>query len=81
MLQFYYRKKFGGIKVLKSNLCALPLPQLSREEEQRIADMSSVVLSGDYTQYKELQYIIGGCYGISSNEVDVITERINGKVD
>ena len=81
VLQFYYRQKFGGIKVLKSNLCALPLPQLSREEEQRIADMSSVVLSGDYTQYKELQYIIGGCYGISSNEVDVITERINGKVD
>lgn len=81
VLQFYYRQKFGGVKVLKSNLCALPLPQLSQETEQRIADMSSGIIAGDYSQYKELQYVIGACYGVSSNEVDMITERTNGKVD
>ena len=81
VLQYYYRQKFRGLKVLKSNLCALPLPQLSQEMEQRIAEMSSVVITGDYSQYRELQYIIGACYGISSNEVDIITERTNGEVN
>ena len=81
VMQFYYRQRFGGVKVLKSNLCALPLPQISREDDIRISNMSSIIIGGDYAKHRELQYIIGNCYGVSSNEVDMITEKINGKAN
>ena len=81
VMQFYYCQRFGGVKVLKSNLCALPFPRISREDDIRISNMSSSIIDGDSSGQRELQYIIGNCYGVSSNEVDVITEKINGKTN
>lgn len=48
LYRFYYRIKFSDIKVLKSNLQALPFPYLSAEQDERLCSIVSDIQTFGY---------------------------------
>lgn len=81
VLGYYYQKRFGGVKVLKSNLCELPMPSISKEMNNKIKEIVESIMQGDNTLLDELQLLIGSCYGFSSNEISQIRNMMHGKAD
>lgn len=79
IIHFYYKKRFGGVKVLKSSLCELPLPQISKEKNAQICELVDAIIDGDQNREMDLQFIIGDCYRLSSNEVLKVREKLYGK--
>ena len=52
MFTFYYTRRFGDIKILKGNLCSLPFPKITAEQDKALSGMVDKVLAGksEYVQ-------------------------------
>lgn len=81
VLNFYYRTRFGSVKVLKSNLLQLPFPRITKELEHEIVNLVDRVLEGDLQADAQIQDIIMNCYDLTMKQIRIIKENINGKVD
>ena len=78
IFKFVYLKKFNDIKILRGNLEQLPFPKISKEENNKIADMVDRVLNGE-EQYKEqINEEIYTIFGINNEEKNIIQEQIYG---
>ena len=79
LYRYYYVLKFPDIKILKSNLQALPLPQLSAAEDLLLASLTDQALSTGYTpQLQErLDQVVYGLFGITPSEQEHIHHHIS----
>ncbi len=75
VLSFYYKKSFKSLKVLRSNLEALPLAHCNEETQNNIVKLSRQ-LSDEYSDktYLQLDKMIASLYGISDEEYEVIAD-------
>ncbi|HOP63792.1 MAG TPA: N-6 DNA methylase [Spirochaetota bacterium] len=74
LYQFIFQKKFSSVKVLRSHIEELPVPDLTEDEKSRIEGaVASAELSGDVIQ---LNRVISGIFRLSDEEADYIKENI-----
>jgi len=80
VMQFVYKKSFNQIKVMKGNLCKLPFPIISKENDFFIKDMVDKILDRQGNA-EELDKYIYNIYGLTSDEIKVIKGENNGTIN
>lgn len=68
LMTYFYRLKFSDIKVLKSNLCELPFPEISAEDDAELTRLVDLLLAGDLSKDSEIQDIIFRCFGLTDEQ-------------
>lgn len=64
LFSFYYTRRFGDIKILKSNLCSLPFPKITPEQDRELSAMVDKVLAGKRENIQAIDDYIENLYGI-----------------
>ena len=75
--QFYFKKQFNSVKVLRSHIEQLPIPMIGQEEQRRIiAYTESIIEAQDDSMiidlYEKIDNMIAHIYNISDNEYSII---------
>ena len=78
---FFYKRTYGGTKVLKSHLCSMPIPEISQSQHRQILNLVDDAISGDTSAHAKLQRVINELYSLSETEANQIKESIYGKAD
>ena len=65
LFSFYYTRRFGDIKILKGNLCCLPFPKITPEQDHEISTMVDKVLAGKNEFISIIDDYINKIYGIN----------------
>jgi hypothetical protein len=81
VLKFYYQKRFGGMKVLKSNLLKLPLPMIDASTDNQLSLLIDSYLQGNCSVDQEIQKIVFDLYKLSKIQQKSIKEQLYGKID
>lgn len=71
IVQFYFEKKFKSIKVLKSHIEQIPIPDVTYEQQKPIINIvDKIILSKNNTEklIKELNLLCNHLYGIKETE-------------
>lgn len=76
--QYLYLVLFSEIKVLKGNLCELPFPIITEEQDNIIASYSDYIIKGNDFYIKKLNDVIYNIFEVNDKERKYITEVING---
>lgn len=75
LFNFLYVKRFGDLKILKGNLCALPFPKVSKEMDFRLRDLVDKALQGDTNANTEIEKIVFSLYGLDKEEISLIRNQ------
>lgn len=79
VLIFFYKNTFGGNKVLKSQLCALPFPSIGSSDDKRLSALVDDAIAGDESAHQKIQENIFQFYNLSEEDKNVIRKFIYGK--
>ncbi len=80
VLRFLYFKLFGGcVKVLKSNLCCLPLPRISPDLNSYIASLARHCIVRSSSSDLALQGAVYAAYGLSQSHILTIKNYLYGE--
>lgn len=71
LYRFYYVSRFSDIKVLKSNLCKLPLPSLSPEQDYQLATLCKASVS-----IEEIDKVVYSLFDIFEAEMLHIKQKL-----
>lgn len=79
MAQFLYIRDFHSMKVLRSHLEAIPIPQVTREEQERIVRLVRTLIdteaAGEQSVlYEEIDAWLAEMYGLSETEYQCLRE-------
>ncbi|MCD8286556.1 MAG: N-6 DNA methylase [Clostridia bacterium] len=82
--QFWFRKQYNSIKVLRSHIEQIPIPYAdgcTQRDVEILADRICSASRGDEIQrlYDELDALVAGLYGLNGAEYDVVRERTDGE--
>ena len=83
LYQFIFEKKFGAIKVLKSHIEQLPLPDISKREHMRFEQLVGELLKKDLgieerkSLYKKLNDEVMSLFFLDEQEKKRIYDRVN----
>lgn len=72
LFNFLYTKRFNDLKILKGNLCTLPFPKVTAEEDRQFTELVDKVLGGDTSSQEEIDKMIFGLYELDNDEIDLI---------
>lgn len=75
--QFYFKKQFNSVKVLRSHLEQIPIPVVEKEaQDEIVAIVDSILEASDASRvvdlYDELDRKVAGFYGITADEYQII---------
>lgn len=73
---YFYEKVFGGVKILKGNLCEIPLVKITPAIDGQIAALAKKAAEGISGAHEEIQKIIYALYGFSEKEIRRIKESL-----
>lgn len=72
LFNFLYTKRFNDLKILKGNLCTLPFPKVTAEQDLQFTELVEKVLGGDTSSQEEIDKMIFGLYELDNDEIDLI---------
>ena len=76
IMQFYFKKEFNSIKVLRSHLEQLPIPYIDIEEQTPIIELVNKILKSKPEEYnklsEEINILISRLYGFDSDYFELI---------
>ena len=72
LFNFLYTKRFNDLKILKGNLCTLPFPKVTAEQDRQFTELVDKVLGGDTSSQEEIDKMIFGLYELDNDEIDLI---------
>lgn len=72
LFNFLYTKRFNDLKILKGNLCTLPFPKVTAEQDLQFTELVDKVLGGDTSSQEEIDKMIFGLYELDNDEIDLI---------
>ena len=64
LFSFYYTRRFGDIKILKGNLCCLPFPKITPEQDRELSAMVDKIIAGKHEAIQTIDNYINNLYGI-----------------
>jgi len=75
--QFYFKKQFQSVKVLRSHIEQIPIPKAKKEAQESILEMVDALLAASDAAmiriyYERLDGIIAQLYGLSEEEYRII---------
>lgn len=82
--RFFFRKMFHSVKILRSHLERLPIPQIEEDAQKPVIDMVNALLgtsdpSSIHALYDALDLIIADLYHISEDEYKIIKASMDGE--
>jgi len=72
LFNFLYTKRFNDLKILKGNLCTLPFPKVTAEQDRQFTELVDKVLGGDTSSQEEIDKMIFGLYELDNDDIDLI---------
>lgn len=81
MFQYLYRVLFSEIKILKGNLCELPFPQITENQNLLLSNYVQKVIDGNPQYTNIIQNEIFSIFDITKHQQQYIKEKLNGKFD
>lgn len=79
LFQFFYQKRFGGVKVLKGSLTQLPFPAISPEQSHQLELLVDQFLSGCQDADACIQREIYTLYQLSSEQISYVRGCVQWK--
>lgn len=79
---FFMNKKYNSVKLLKSHIESLPIPIVSREQQDEIIKKADRIMNSNENingLYKELDDEIMTLYGLNAKQKNIIKTEISGK--
>ncbi len=73
LFNFLYTKRFNDLKILKGNLCTLPFPKVTAEQDLQFTELVDKVLGGETNSQEEIDKMIFGLYELDNDEIDLIS--------
>ena len=83
LYQFIFQKKFNAIKVLKSHIEQLPLPDIKKEQHIRLEKLVDKLLNEELgmderkSLFKKLDYEVMNLFSLNDKEKDRIYNEVN----
>lgn len=77
MFQYLYSVLFSEIKILKGNLCELPFPQITEEQDLLLSNYVQKVIDGNNQYVDMIQDQIFAIYGVTIEQKKYIKAKIN----
>ena len=75
LFTFLYVKCFGDLKILKGNLCTLPFPKISPEDDSRLSALVDAALKGNDEAVAEIDKVIFELYQFETEEIRIVQEK------
>lgn len=81
--QFYFKKQFNSVKILRSHIEQIPIPKAEKQVQNKIIDMVDSILKTSVEKvirelYDSLDSEIADLYGLSYNEYQTIKSAVEG---
>ncbi len=79
---YYISKRFNSVKLLRSHIEALPIPMISRAEQDNIVCKAELIMQDcedPEALYRELDEDIFSVYNLTRQQRDIIKKSIDGK--
>ena len=64
LFSFFYTRRFGDIKILKGNLCSLPFPKITPEQDHELSAMVDKIIAGKHENIQAIDDYIENLYGV-----------------
>ncbi len=82
--QFYFKKQFNSVKVLRSYIEQIPIPKIKKEQQEALMPLIEELIAANdpqkiQTLYKSLDIEIAQLYKLNCKEYNIIQESINGE--
>ena len=82
--QFYFKKQFNSVKVLRSHIEQIPIPKIKREQQEALLPLIEALIAADNPQkiqtlYKDVDIEIAQLYNLDCKEYNIIQESVNSK--
>lgn len=80
--QFYFKKQFNSVKVLRSHIEQIPIPKIKKEQQEALMLWIEALIAADNPQkiqtlYKSLDIEIAQLYNLDCKEYNIIQESVN----
>ena len=72
IVQFYFKKKFNSIKVLRSHIEQIPIPFISKDKQKEIINLVNKIIDGKKEYLQNLDKKIADIYEFSEKEYSYI---------
>lgn len=72
LFNFLYVKRFDDLKILKGNLCALPFPKITSDDDAKLTALVDEALKGDMEAVKEIDSLVFSLYQLDSEEIRIV---------
>lgn len=84
MAQFYFRKQFNSVKVLRSHIEQIPIPNINKEaQDQLLTLVDSILCASSETEtimlYEMIDSIVSDIFELSAEEYKLIKESMTGE--
>ncbi len=81
--QFYFKKQFNSVKVLRSHIEQIPIAFIEKETQERIIEIVDSILEASDSDaivklYENLDMKIAGLYGLGIDEYQIIKSSMEG---
>lgn len=76
IVQFYFKKVFNSVKILRSHIEEIPIPFVDNKIQKEVIKLTEKIIISDETEYKELykklNILIAKLYKINDKEYEII---------
>lgn len=76
LFKFVYMTIFGDVKILKGNLCSLPFPEISKDDDLSITQYVDMIIAGKDEANRHLQDFIYQFYNLSKEQINHIHRKL-----
>lgn len=76
LFKFVYMTIFGDVKILKGNLCSLPFPEISKDDDLSITQYVDMIIAGKDEANQYLQDFIYQFYNLSKEQISHIHRKL-----
>ena len=82
--QFYFKKKFRSMKVLRSQIEEIPIPFVEKERQDKIVGLVDIILKASDAAavaggYEALEEEVSKLYGLSAEDCRIIQKSMEGE--
>lgn len=82
--QYYFKKTFNSVKILRSHIEQIPIPEIGKKQQEDLLYYVNALIdvqpnSKTSKIYDELDYKIADIYGLSQREYKIILQSMNGE--
>lgn len=82
--QFYFRKQFNSVKVLRSHIEQIPIPNINEEAQNQLLTLvDSILCASSETEtimlYEMIDSIVSDIFELSAEEYNLIKESMTGE--